>query len=342
MSVPLSPSELHSLFSGLDLASGHSIRDSNRGVEFNRQWTAGDLEFDSAQPLWVVEGLEAWQAEFRRRLREVFSQTHQPAWDACSQPGASIRLHHFVAAQRTRQGFRSDSLIPGTPVWIVFDPHFVATHLDLTLGATESQASVAQLPARGPIKLGPLEMRLFQRCVFSVCHALTQTTGLLDVREYPLHSLMSEEAWIAGIPINLTSILATLEFQLSLGEYSGRLTIALTREGLQSLIPSRGPGSPEFRVRNSDLPGAPSLEPGASCSTLRVVLARATLTFKELASLQAGDVVLTSQACDAPCEVWVDGAPRFEAQAVTYQGHKAVHLTGQIVNPATHTPKPGQ
>ncbi|MDB5387133.1 MAG: Flagellar motor switch protein FliM [Planctomycetaceae bacterium] len=335
MSVPLSPSELHSLLSGLDLTRRNSDRGRPGGAESNRQWTAGEFGSGSAQALWAIEGFDVWQDEFRRRLLEVFSQTHQPAWDAQPQPGTAIRLHHFVAANRLRQAFRIDSLIPGTPVWVVFDPHLVATHLDLMLGATESLASPASLPALTPVKMGPLEIRLFQRCVSSVCHALTHSTGPHELQDFPNDPLTVDDAWIAGIPINLTSVLANLEFRLRLGEYSGNLNIAMTREGLQSLIPLRGLTSALARQRNPmhtdsvtiDSSGTHSLAPE---STLRVILARATLTTQELTGLQVGDVLLTSQETHSPCEVWVDGVPRFEAAAVTFQDHKAVHLMREV------------
>lgn len=298
-------------------------------AEVNHQWTGSDFGQDTAHPLWIIEGMDAWQAEFRGRLREAFSQTHQPNWDAQPQAASSMRLHHFVEANRVRQGFRCDSAIPGTPVWIVFDPHIVAVHLDLSLGATESPASIGA-PVGHALIMGPLETRIMCRCVSTICNAMAPVTTPLNLREQDIEPLATNESWIAGIPFNLATMLAVLEIRLSMGEHSGILTIALTREGLQSLIPQRGFSSGPFVERPEDQGESQSRE---AKSTLRVVLARATLSSVELAGLQVGDVVLTSQEADSPCEVWVDGVPRFEAAAVTFQDHKAVRLTRKTERP---------
>jgi hypothetical protein len=330
MSAPLSPSELHSLFAGLELSPPAANALSQDDSEFNRQWSADEFGPDGAQPLWAVEGLEAWQLEFSRRFQEALTQTYQPAWAARSKPGTTTRLQHFVAAHCGRQGFRLDNLIPETPVWIVFDPHIVATHLDLILGATESDASVNAAAVNGPIHLGALEVRLFQRCVSSLCRALPHSIEPSELRDDSMQILGAEETWISGVPFNLTTVLATLEFRLSLGEYSGDLTIALTREGLQSLIPSRALHSAAGRFQIQNVASTPKVI--TAQSLLRVVLARATLNASDFSGLQVGDIILTSQKCDAPCEVWVDGVPRFEASAVTFQDHRAVQITQELSN----------
>jgi flagellar motor switch protein FliM len=323
MSVPLSPSELHSLFADLDLTPPTGSTPARPAAEVNRQWTGSDFGQDASHPLWMIEGMEAWQAEFRGRLREAFSQTHQANWDAQTQAATAIRLHHFVEANRVRQGFRCDSVVPGTPVWLVFDPHIVAVHLDLSLGATESPSTIGAR-VRHALAMGPLESRIMCRCVSTICNAMAPVTTLLNLREQDIESLSTNESWIAGIPFNLVTMLAVLEFRLSIGEHSGSLAIALTREGLQSLIPQWGFSSDSLSERPAE-PG--ESESRKANSTLRVVLARATLSPDELAGLQVGDVVLTCQEADSPCEVWVDGVPRFEAAAVTFQDHKAVRLT---------------
>ena len=308
MSEPLSPSEVHSLFAGLNLAG--SVTDATgRSNSASDQTWAGD-QFTLPMTLDGNEfaTLKAWQETFRREWSHTWTEPFASRFAIQNSTLRVIRLRDFVSAHSEWQGFQVVATRHDRPLWVALDATLVAAHVDCLLG---SQESVSQPTLRTP---GPLEQQLTCRLVRSIGDALL---GSRPAADWQIKTVNSANDWIAGIPVYLACEIVQFDFELRCSETSGHLSLAIPRGACGTL------SSPQSSVPSTAVSETTKFQ-------LRATLPTISLSPTELQELQVGDVLLTSQGNQAPCQVSWDGQQRFTASVGAHQGRKAIRLTAAI------------
>lgn len=308
----LSPSEMHSLFHGLDLTGTVPNIAGNAGTSLPPNSPTAQfvlpLEVGSAERTVLI----ACQAEFRERwpqtwpgiLRERFSLTD-------SQVG-SMRLQQFLAAVGDDGCFQAQAA-DQTTLWLMIDETFVRAYSDLLLGASNA----ADVPGKR-YATGPLERQLASRLVQTACELLFSSSLPASARNWQIEPIASSVGGIASAPVFLACEMVHMDFDISCAVSTGRISLAIPRGQLANW--SAG------RLNQKSAAHDGTCHETAETVNLRVVLNPLELSHAEFAQLQIGDVLLTGQPGQSPCSVELNGETKFQATVGSHQGHKAIRL----------------
>jgi flagellar motor switch protein FliM len=304
MSEPLSPSEVQSLFAGLNLAGGATETTGGSNSASDQTWAGDQFTLPMALDGNELATLQAWQEAFSQEWSRTWTEPFASRFAIQNGTVRVIRLRDFVSAHGDWQGFQVISMRHDCPLWVTLDATLVAAYVDCLLGGQEP---AGPLPRRTP---GPLEQQLTARLVRSVCDALFGSTPATD---WQIRAVNSTTDWIAGIPVYLACEIVQWDFELRSSETSGHLSLAIPRSACSTLSSSHA------NTRSSPASATATLK-------LRATLPTISLSSTELQELQVGDVLLTSQGDQAACLVSWDGQQRFTASIGAHQGHKAIRL----------------
>ncbi len=303
MSETLSPSEIQSLFSGLDLAGGATGSLGRPTSAPGQTWAADQFTLPMTLDGEELASLQAWQAAFGKRWFQAWTEPFSTRFSLPNADLKIVRLRDFVTHHAGWQAFQVTASQRGFPVWIAFDDTLVAAHLDCLLGGTEPSTDLT-LRARGP-----LEQQLTGRLVTGLCEALFAS----QATEWQIKPVNSTADWIAGIPVYLSCEIVQFDFEIRCSGASGQLSLGIPRGACDGL-------------RSSHTPRTSRSGPRPTATQLRVTLPPISLSPTEFQDLRVGDVLLTPQVDQAPCLVSCDGQPRFTASIGSHQGHKAIRL----------------
>ncbi len=305
MSETLSPSELQSLFAGLDLAGGAAGPHGRSFSTSDPNWSGDQFTLPLTLTGEEQAALLAWQAAFGKDWSAAWTEPFASRFRLGKVELHVIRMRDFVTDHASWQGFQVTAGERGFPVWLALDDPLLAAHLDCLLGGDEGATRPA-LRARGP-----LEQQLAGRLVQSVCASLfaPQTAARWQVK-----AVNSTTDWIAGIPVYLACEIVQFDFEIVGPGAIGQLSLGIPRGACHKLhSPQTG--------------GIPAVTSSSTTVQLRVTLPTVSLSPTEFQQLQVGDVLLTSQNDRAPCQVFWGGRQRFTASVGSHQGHKAIRLT---------------
>ncbi|MDB5338926.1 MAG: flagellar motor switch protein FliM [Planctomycetaceae bacterium] len=308
MSETLSPSEIQSLFAGLDLAGGATGSPSRLSSMPEQTWAADQFTLPMALDGEELAALQAWQTAFGKSWSATWTDPFASRFTLQNANLKIVRLRDFVTGHAGWHGFQVTASQGGFPVWMALDDSLVAAHLDCLLGGTEP---ASELTAR---TLGPLEQQLTGRLVAGLSESLF--TSQADAK-WQIKPVNSAEDWIAGIPVYLSCEIVQFDFEIRGSGANGHLSLGIPRGACDKLSSFRA-------ARTSTSASIPT------AVQLRVTLPPIALSPTEFQELQVGDVLLTPQGDQAPCLVSCDGQPRFTASIGSHQGHKAIRLTAVI------------
>ena len=305
MSETLSPSEVQSLFAGLDLAGSAAGMHGRSIAASDPTWSGDQFTLPMALDGGEHAALLAWQAAFGKDWSAAWTEPFVSRFSLGNTELHVIRLRDFVTAHAGWQGFQVTAGERGFPVWLALDDPLLGAHLDCLLGGDEGATPTA-LRARGP-----LEQQLAGRFVQSVCESLFAPRTAAG---WQIKAVNSEADWIAGIPVFLACEIVQFDFEIVGAGVIGRLSVGIPRGACHKLHSPQASSSPSIAASSTTV-------------QLKATLPTLSLLPTEFQQLQVGDVLLTSQNDQAPCQVSWDGQQRFTASVGSHQGHKAIRLT---------------
>ena len=313
MSEALSPSELRSLFSGLDLtSSAASQREDAGGAEALADGDQFLLPISLA--VGELTAAQQWQAEFLGRWKHTWTGASSGHLSFESSGPQVIRLRDFIAQHDTIHRYHATAAELQLPVWVALDEPLVGAHLDCLLGARDLGTTAA-----GKRSHGPLEHQLTGRLVDSICHALEKPVAGNRQLTWQFKRANSPAEWAAESPLYLSAELLQFEFDVAFAGTRGRLSLGLPRRHVGRLFPL--PTQPRGTPDDNSGPD------GRAPIIVRATLAPIILTVADFEQLQVGDVLLTSQNDLAPCIVTCGSDPAFRATLGQHHNHKAIQLT---------------
>lgn len=314
MSGMLSPSEIHSLFAGLDLVRGEA--GGNGSLESTCNAPIGAEQFTLPLELAAVErdALQVWQSAFAERWMQTWPEAIRHRWSISNIVCEVTRLRDFVAAQGDWRRFQVATVSSEFTHWLAVDDRLVVAHLDSLLGACD-------IDSDGSLNRtwGPLEQQLTLRLVNGVSDSLFPTTTGLNRSGWKLSAVDSAEDLLAGVPVFLSCELIQFDIEVACSAARAHLQIAIPR-GLSG----RWLETKSSLATSSSQPVG---DPSGETVSLRATLNPVTLSQPEFDQLQVGDVLLTGEDAGATCRVSLNGQPKFQATIGSRQGHKAVRLS---------------
>ncbi|MES2788948.1 MAG: hypothetical protein V4719_04945, partial [Planctomycetota bacterium] len=233
MSETLSPSEVQSLFAGLDLSGGATASPGRQPAAPEQTWSSDQFTLPVAVAGDELARLQAWQTAFGTSWSQAWTAPFSSSF-SLKKPSdlRVVRLRDYVTQHVGWQGFQVTSSRHDFPLWVALDDVLVAAHLDCLLGDQTPSAGAAQRSR------GLLENQLTSRLVNSVCEALfIARAGTTP--EWQFKPVSSVADWIAGIPVYLSCEIVQFDFEVFFSGTSGRLSLGIPRGACDRLAPSR-------------------------------------------------------------------------------------------------------
>lgn len=317
MSGMLSPSEIHSLLTGLDL-----VRGANSGAVSADSASTAPLSADQfTLPLELAvderHGLQAWQAAFAQRWQQTWPESIRRRWSIVDIACSVTRLRDFIAANASRHRFQVATTASEFTHWLTIDTCLVTGHLDALLGASDTE------PITGGYRIsGPLEHQLTGRLVNGISDSLFPHLPGVNRSGWKISVVDSAEDWLAGVPVFLSCELVEFEIEVSCRGTVGHLHIGIPRA-----LVSRCP-DPRPSLGTSSVP--PIIGSSGESVSLRATLNPVSLSQAQFDQLQVGDVLLTGEDAQGICQVSINGQPRFQATIGSHQGQKAIRLIANL------------
>jgi flagellar motor switch protein FliM len=311
----LSPSEIESLFGGLDLSRTTALNSLDK-TDTNQTLAAGQF----ALPLSLVESdrahLHAWHAECVERWKQTWPESIRHRWSIGSVSIDVQRLRDFFSTIDGWRAFQVSSESADQAHWIVLDDGLIAAHLDCVLGASDLEPSSDRCQT-----WGPLEAQLTNRLVADISHSLFPSPAASSNPAWQIAPIDPATDWLSRVPVFLSAEIVQFHLEVNCSGSTGRVRLAIPRSIANTL-----------RATSGTTPASSS----SKVVELRATLLPIALSRSELNQLQIGDVILTGQPGEATCLVQVTGQRTFEASIGSHQDHKAVRLRPAIDSvPAT-------
>lgn len=312
MSDTLSPSEIQSLFGGLDLSRG--LQSAAGPVDASAVANGGAGQFTLPLCLVAVEqaGLLAWQGEFSRRWQQDWTDGFRERFSLGESSVSVTRLRDFIATHQNWRSFQLTTMQPDHTIWIALDDQFLKHYLDFVLAVSPADAKDT-----GVRNWGSVEIQLTGRLVQGAGRALSDASTH-DQPTFRVTPLEFSSEWAAAAPIFLLSELVQLEFELHCGLSVGRMHVGVPRALAHSWSKSGGSGSVDHHAARP--------APQTDAVDLRATLAAIQITRSELQQLEVGDVILLGGDAEAQCEVTLNGESGFQATFGSHAGSKAIQL----------------
>lgn len=309
----LSPSEMHSLFAGLDLASGGAGHCGS--VQSARNPPPNADQFTLPLELAADEqaGLQGWQVAFSEHWKETWPESIRNRWSIRNISCKVTRLRDFIAANVDRHRFQMATANTEFMHWLTFDNRLIAAHLDALLGANDTD------PTSGEHRMwGPLEHQLTGRLVNGISDSLLPALPGATRSGWKISAVDSAEEWLAGLPVFLSCELVEFDLEISCSGSAGRFNIGIPRAIVSRYLDSRSSfaASPARSITGSS----------GESESLRATLNPISLSQADFNQLEVGDVLLTGDGAQAICQVSLNGQPKFQATIGSHQGHKAIRL----------------
>jgi flagellar motor switch protein FliM len=215
------------------------------------------------------------------------------------------------------------------------NPTILFPIIDRLLGGGKEQGA----PARRP--LTEIELRLVSRITGLFLRELKGAWAHVLPIEPVVDRVESNAQLVQIVPPN--EVVVLISFELSVGDIRGMLNLCIpfnSIERVSNKLQSNtwaayggrqaGPESRERVTRRLD----------ASVVELTALLARTTITMKDLIELRVGDIITTEQDIHAPLAVAVQNVPKFHASPGAIKGKKAIQILAPIEpRPAESKPR---
>ena len=177
--------------------------------------------------------------------------------------------------------------------------------------------------------LTDIEGRLVARLTGLVTECLDRAWSTLTDLSLSVARTESNPQLVQVVPPN--EVVVLVAFELTLGDARGMMNLCVPFNTLEPVAQKlSGDGWSSYGKKTADPARRAELEAGVSRASveLGVTLAATTLSARDLASLEPGDVILTDADSRGALELRVGGRPAFLCTPGALKGHKAVRVTG--------------
>jgi len=204
-------------------------------------------------------------------------------------------------------------------------PLIIYPMIDRMLGGSSHDLFIPQRP------LTAIEMRLIENVTNRALEALSEAWDGVRKIEFTISASESNPQLVQIVPPNEVVVVIGLEVKMS--NRAGTMNLCIPYNAIEPVIDilssqswfsvAKTDASEEIaRNLESQLGQAPTLVTG--------VLAETTITVKDLATLEVGDMILTERASDKPVMLFVEDERKFLASIGQYKGNRALLIKRSI------------
>jgi flagellar motor switch protein FliM len=203
-------------------------------------------------------------------------------------------------------------------------PLIIYPIIDRLLGGSSGDLFIPQRP------LTQIEQRLVQRITDRATTQLSEAWSHLTPLTFSVSDFESNPQLVQIVPPNETVVV--VGFELKMGNRAGTMSLCIPYNVIEPIVSKlaaqnwfsyqrKDPVSDSRRKLTGNVNGAPI--------DVRALLARTTITMKELMSLKVGDVITTEKRETEDVLVQVEGRGKFMAKLGKLRGKRAVRISRQ-------------
>lgn len=209
-------------------------------------------------------------------------------------------------------------------ICLEISPLIVYPIIDRLLGGTNQELFIPQRP------LTMIEQRLINKVTQRALDALKEAWSGVKVLDIQLQDNESNPHLVQIVPPN--EVVVVIGFELKMASRAGTMNLCIPYNVIEPIMGSlsaqswfsvgRARGSPELSSRITKRLARAPLE-------VTGLLAKTTITLRDLMNLQVGDLLLTETPATQPASLCVDSRPKFSASVGQVDGNRALRVVGE-------------
>lgn len=200
-------------------------------------------------------------------------------------------------------------------------PLIIYPIIDRLLGGSSQDLFIPQRP------MTAIECRLVKQILSRALTGLSEAWDGIRAIEFKLGEMESNPHIVQIVPPN--EVVVVIGFEIKMGPRAGTMSLCIPFNVIEPLIDdlsaqswfmagrSRGDRKWEVMIQN-DLAEAPL--------QVEAIIARTTITMRDLRNLEVGDVITTHRPAVEPVVLAIDGKPKFLANIGQHKGRRAVRV----------------
>jgi flagellar motor switch protein FliM len=212
-------------------------------------------------------------------------------------------------------------------ICLEISPLIVYPIIDRLLGGTNQELFIPQRP------LTMIEQRLINKVTQRALDALKEAWAGVKQLDIQLQDSESNPHLVQIVPPN--EVVVVIGFELKMSARAGTMNLCIPFNVIEPVMNSlsaqswfsagRAKGSPEITSRiNRKLSRAPL--------SISALLARTTITLKDLLHLQVGDLLVTETPSGSPASLCVEGLEKFTAHVGQIAGSRAIKVVRALTD----------
>lgn len=211
-------------------------------------------------------------------------------------------------------------------ICLEISPLIVYPIIDRLLGGTNQELFIPQRP------LTLIEQRLINKVTQRAIDSLREAWEGIRELDIQLQDSESNPHLVQIVPPN--EVVVVIGFELKMAARAGTMNLCIPYNVIEPIMGSlsaqswfssgRTRGSPEFATRITKRLSRAPLD-------VTAVLARTSITLRDLLNLEVGDVLMTETPAAQPAALCVDGREKFHAYVGQVDGSRALRIARAVV-----------
>lgn len=200
-------------------------------------------------------------------------------------------------------------------------PLIIYPMIDRLLGGSSHDLFIPQRP------MTAIEMRLIENVTTRALGALSEAWEGVHQIKFKISASESNPQLVQIVPPNEVVVVVGLEVKMS--NRAGTMNLCIPYNAIEPVIDvlsSQSWFSVNKTDATSDCAKSLSTQVGRAATLVTGVLAESTITVRDLAHLEIGDLIMTERDATKPVLVCVEGEKKFLASIGQHKGHRALRV----------------
>lgn len=200
-------------------------------------------------------------------------------------------------------------------------PLIIYPIIDRLLGGTNQDLFIPQRP------MTPIEQRLISNVINRGLTALGEAWDSVRKMSFSVVAQESNPQLVQIVPPN--EVVMVIGLELRMGARAGTMNLCIPYNVIEPVMDELSSQS-WFAVSRNDQSKAAAARIAKNLDQaglgVAAVLAETTITLRDLAEMQVGDLIVTTQSSKLPATVFVEGEPKYQAHIGQHRGNRAVRI----------------
>ncbi len=200
-------------------------------------------------------------------------------------------------------------------------PLIIYPIIDRLLGGSNQELFIPQRA------MTVIEQRLVKQILSRALAGMTEAWESIRELEFALGEMESNPHIVQIVPPN--EVVVVVSFEIKMGSRAGTMSLCIPFNAIEPLIPDLSAQSWFAPGRERDGKGWKTMiasDLARASLSAHAVLARTTITMRELQNLEVGDVITTDRPATEPITLAIDNQPKFLAHIGQHKGQRAVRV----------------